>query len=51
MMFDLNRSPSHCSTSYVLEDKDTNALNDAWVSLDEAKYYTSTMIQSIQMHK
>ena len=27
-MFDLNRSTSHCSTSYALEDEDTNALHD-----------------------
>ena len=41
-MFDLNRSSSHCSTSYAFEDEVMNALHDAWVSLDEANVYTSS---------
>ena len=46
-MFDLNRSPSHCSTSYALKDKDTNALHDARVSLEETNVYiTSDSINS-----
>ena len=49
-MFDLNRSLSHCSTSYVLEDKDTNALNDAWVSLDEDNIYTSSDLVDSDAH-
>ena len=41
-MFDLNRSPSHCSTSYAIEEHDTNASHDAWVSLDESDIYTTS---------
>ena len=46
-MFDLNRSPSHCSTLYALEDEDTNALHDACVSLKETNVYiTSDSVNS-----
>ena len=41
-MLDLNRSPSHCSASYALENKDMNALHDAWVSLDKTNVYTTS---------
>ena len=41
-MFDLNRSPSHCSTSYAIEEHDMNVLHDAWVSLDETDIYTTS---------
>ena len=40
-MFDLNLSPSHCSTSYALENGNTNALHDSWVSLDDNNYSIS----------
>ena len=46
-MFDLNRSPSVCSTSCAHEDEDMNALHDAWVSLDETNVYiTSDSVNS-----
>ena len=41
-MFDLNRSPSHCFTSYAIEEHDMNVLHDAWVSLDETDIYTTS---------
>ena len=40
-MFGLNLSPSHCSTSHALHNKNMNALHDDWVLLD-ANDYTST---------
>ena len=40
-MFDLNLSPSHCSTSHALQNKNTNVLHDAWVSLDDNDYTSS----------
>ena len=40
-MFDLNLSPSSCSTSHALQTQNMNALHDDWVSLDDNDY-TST---------
>ena len=43
-MFDLNLSPSHCSTSHAHENENMNALYDAWVSLDNNDYTSSDSI-------
>ena len=40
-MLDLNLSPSHCSTCHALQNKNTNVLHDAWVSLDDNDYTSS----------
>ena len=44
--FDLNLSPSHCSTSHALEIQNMDALNDDWGSLDDFDYTSSDSISS-----
>ena len=45
-MFDLNLSPSRCSTSHALQTKNMNALHDHWVSLDDNDYTSTDSINS-----
>ena len=44
-LFDLNLSPSHCSTCRALQNKNMNALHDAWVSLDDTDYTSSDLLK------
>ena len=45
-MFDLNLSPSHCSTSHALQNKNMNALHDDWVWVDDNDYTSTDLINS-----
>ena len=50
MMFDLNLSSSHFSTSYALDNENTNTSHAAWVQLnDNESMIILVVIQSIQM--